>query len=346
MGQQDAGRATTSYVYGVAGGLPVLLDDGTRKYVWGAAGLAYSVDKTSGAVQVYHTDGLGSVRALTDSTGSVIQTYGTDEFGIPNATLTTGASSQSVQYTGEQRDAESSFMYLRARMYDPNIGRFMQADPLRKSGPGIGGWNRYSYVGNNPTSLTDPAGTYAKSTILKEGPLFFSGSNGDPKGCLDPSSQQQCPFPIITCLFFGTCTAGVAGAKNFDPNASPGNESSGFSAGAPELIRISANDPAAEALAARIGGRASVRFSSDLTGREFDAVSDLYVAQTKPAGLQLGSRFRKQAKATFEMAIETGRTPYFHFEGPPSADVLATLQDYADRYGIQPAIDTVPLFGP
>jgi YD repeat-containing protein len=73
---------TTSYVYDV-GGLPTLLDDGTRKYIWGASGLAYTVDKSTAAVQVYHADGLGSVRAITDSAGSVVQTYRTDEFGIP-----------------------------------------------------------------------------------------------------------------------------------------------------------------------------------------------------------------------------------------------------------------------
>ena len=38
-----AGGTTTRYVYDVAAGLPALLDDGTRKYVWGAGGLAHSV---------------------------------------------------------------------------------------------------------------------------------------------------------------------------------------------------------------------------------------------------------------------------------------------------------------
>ena len=52
------------YLYDVNRRLPVVLDDGERRYVWGV-GLAYTQDR-AGAVHVYHTDGLSSVRALTD----------------------------------------------------------------------------------------------------------------------------------------------------------------------------------------------------------------------------------------------------------------------------------------
>ncbi len=71
-------------------------------------GLAYAVD-TAGNAQVYHTDGLGSVRAITDGDGTVVQTCETDEFGVP--TQSQGSVNQSFQYTGEQRDAESGFVY-------------------------------------------------------------------------------------------------------------------------------------------------------------------------------------------------------------------------------------------
>ncbi len=87
---------------------------------------------------MYHVDGLGSVRALTDASAQIVQTYATDEFGVPADTQ--GAQRQGFQYTGEERD-ENGLMNLRARMYDPLTGRFLQADPLRKSAPGIGGWN-------------------------------------------------------------------------------------------------------------------------------------------------------------------------------------------------------------
>lgn len=60
----------------------------------------------------YVADGLGSVRALTDSAGTIVQSYSTDEYGVPSGT--TGGSTQPFRYTGEQRDGESGFYYLRA----------------------------------------------------------------------------------------------------------------------------------------------------------------------------------------------------------------------------------------
>jgi hypothetical protein len=140
---------------------------------------------------------------------------------------------------------------------------------------------------------------------------------------------------------------GMAAARAEAAGASilTGRAAGSAAKGGAELISVAANDAAAKALAARLGGRASVRFADDAIGREFDAVSALYVAQTKPAGFTLGSQFRNQAKATFEAALNTGRTPYFHFEGPPGPGVISKLQEYGNRYGVHPVIDTVPLGG-
>ena len=101
-------------------------------------------------------------------------------------------------------------------------------------------------------------------------------------------------------------------------------------------MRVNAKDRAAGALAERIRGEASVRF---------DAVSAEDVAQAKPANFTLNKAFRDQAKATFEVAAQSGRTPYFQFDGPPGPGVLRTLGRYADRYGIEPVIDLTPLRG-
>lgn len=109
-----------------------------------------------------------------------------------------------------------------------------------------------------------------------------------------------------------------------------------------ELVQVNSKDPAAGPLARRIGGEPSVRFS-DGPPNEFDAVSDKYIAQAKPASFRLSQAFRNQAKATFEAALQSGRIPYFQFDGPPEPGVLAALRRYAERYGIQPVIDLTPL---
>jgi hypothetical protein len=106
----------------VAGGLPVVLADQvsganappSRKYVWGPAGLAYA--DAGGTVNVYHSDGLGSVRAITDGSGNVVQTYRSDAYGVP--TSTQGSVNQHFQYTGQERD-EDGLVFLRGRVYNP-----------------------------------------------------------------------------------------------------------------------------------------------------------------------------------------------------------------------------------
>lgn len=128
------------------------------------------------------------------------------------------------------------------------------------------------------------------------------------------------------------------------PSGPEGEDPEGVNGGLGELVRVNAKDRAAGALAERIRGEASVRFAGG-PANEFDAVSAEDVAQAKPANFTLNKAFRDQAKATFEVAAQSGRTPYFQFDGPPGPGVLRTLGRYADRYGIEPVIDLTPLRG-
>ena len=121
-----------------------------------------------------------------------------------------------------------------------------------------------------------------------------------------------------------------------------GDAPEGLNGGLGELVGVDAKDRAADLLAERIDGEASVQFANG-PANEFDSVSSEYVAQAKPANFTLNQAFRNQAKATFEVALQSGRTPYFQFDGPPGLGVLPALSRYADRYGIEPVIDLTPL---
>jgi RHS repeat-associated protein len=153
----------------------------TRVYVWGL-GLAYS-RVTSGGVtsvrHVYHGDGLGSVRALTDAAGLITDTAQADPWGV--AGLGAGSSAQPFGYTGEQRDLETGFLHLRARAYDPGTGRFLQRDPVAGAGAVPTTLNRYAYVLNNPVNHVDPSGQIALAVPLVTGTI---GAVGGAAGAL------------------------------------------------------------------------------------------------------------------------------------------------------------------
>jgi len=101
----------------------------------------------------YHADHLGSIRFLTDSTGVVVSTYDYDSYGRPMFGVTDF--DQPFAYTGREWDAATGLYYYRARIYDPQTGRFLQEDSIWFSG---GDFNTYRYVGNRPISLVDPSG--------------------------------------------------------------------------------------------------------------------------------------------------------------------------------------------
>jgi len=106
----------------------------------------------SGTASYYETNGLGSITSISGSAGTISNTYTYDAFG--NVTNFTGSLSNPFGYNGREYDEETGLDYYRARYYDSTTGRFISEDSIRFGG----GNNFYSYVGNNPTNLTDPLG--------------------------------------------------------------------------------------------------------------------------------------------------------------------------------------------
>jgi RHS repeat-associated protein len=185
---KTVGSTSTNYVYDVNRGLPVLLEDGTRRYVWGL-GLAYEVETATNAALVYHVDGLGSVRALTNSSKAVVQTYESDEFGVP--ITASGGSAQPFGFTGEQRDLESSLTYLRARYYDPSIGRLVTRDTVRGFRFATSSLNQYLYSYSSPTNFIDPSGHSSTQHVLEEGDTSSGGGGAGLDEDLPPLDEPE-----------------------------------------------------------------------------------------------------------------------------------------------------------
>lgn len=144
------GTATDDFLWSTIGELPLLLDDGDHKYVYGPS-LTPIAQINGSTVEYLHTDNLGSVRLITDNTGDAIATNTFDEFG--NRVNHTGTADSAFGYTGAWTDADTGLVHLRARDYDPATGQFLTVDPAVDQTR-----QPYAYVGNNPLSRTDPTG--------------------------------------------------------------------------------------------------------------------------------------------------------------------------------------------
>ena len=102
----------------------------------------------NGTKYYYHFDGLGSVVALSDESGNIVERYSYDVFGDPNRVSSVG---NPYMFTGRDYDAETGNYYYRARYYEPEIGRFMQTDPIGYKNSA----NLYQYCLNNPVNFID-----------------------------------------------------------------------------------------------------------------------------------------------------------------------------------------------
>ena len=117
------------------------------------------------SVYYYHTNHLGSTMALSDADGVIVERVDYDAYGQPTFfdadgnILNQSSVANSILFAGREYDAESVTYYYRARTMHPDVGRFIQYDPLRY----VDGMNMYSYVNNMSILMVDPDGKEKKS---------------------------------------------------------------------------------------------------------------------------------------------------------------------------------------
>ncbi len=99
----------------------------------------------------YASDEMGSITHVIDEAGNVCNHYEYDVYG--DFTVKEETIQNRFGFTGEQFDPVAGLYYLRARFYNPVIGRFIQEDTYY--GDGL---NLYTYCANNPVKYVDPSG--------------------------------------------------------------------------------------------------------------------------------------------------------------------------------------------
>ena len=118
----------------------------------------------------------GDIIGVYNSTGKRIGTYTYDAWGNFNYSLASGNTALETRivfrlnpfrYRGYYYDYETGFYYLQSRYYNPEWGRFLNADGYVSTGTGMLGYNMFAYCNNNPVMNVDPNGEFFISiTVL------------------------------------------------------------------------------------------------------------------------------------------------------------------------------------
>jgi RHS repeat-associated protein len=105
---------------------------------------------------------------LSDASGEITRTQSFEPFGAPLSS--SGTATSEFGFTGEQDDI-TGLVFLRARFYDPGIGRFITKDPFSGFTSAPASLHPYLYVSNNPVNIVDPSG---QSPILVLAAVSFA----------------------------------------------------------------------------------------------------------------------------------------------------------------------------
>ena len=124
--------------------------DTISRYIPGY-GVAAGWNREKSGYHYYHLDEQNSTAYITGSRGEIENRYEYDAFGVLKNSME--EFHNRILYTGQQYDQTSGQYYLRARFYNPVLGRFVQEDEYR--GDGL---NLYAYCKNNPVVYYDPSG--------------------------------------------------------------------------------------------------------------------------------------------------------------------------------------------
>jgi RHS repeat-associated protein len=140
IGESDVtGNAFTAYIY---------MD-----------GLRIATVAPSGNICYYHTNHLETPEKMTNESGTVVWKADYKPFGEavvdPSSTVV-----NSFRFPGQYYDSETGLHYNWNRYFDPNLGRYLTADPIGLQG----GTNLYTYAINDPINYSDINGLISNKT--------------------------------------------------------------------------------------------------------------------------------------------------------------------------------------
>ena len=199
-----------------------------RSYHWiqspeGPVALVLTGVNTPRQIYFLCKDHLGSITALIDTTGNIVEELSFDPWGRRRSPGTWSYIYPSSLishrgYTTHEHLDEFGLIHMNGRLYDPQLGRFLNPDPIIQDPNNIQSYNSYSYCLNNPLKYIDPSG-YNWNPIKKlikyikqvfddspkeyDGPIIDfveNGGAGAPSGYNTSGTCTVTPGPKISAL--------------------------------------------------------------------------------------------------------------------------------------------------
>ncbi len=176
----------------------------STEHIWlptdtGAIPVAFIHNSQTYAVE---TDHLDTPRRISNAQNQTLWQWEYSGFGEKEAQNTPAAPkgfAYKLRYPGQYFDSESGLFYNWHRSYDPQTGRYTQPDPIGLEG----GWNRFTYVENNPIWAIDPQGLQAATW-------------SDAQSRMDGNRlSQTVVFALKTVYPYRSMPWGVTGACSF-----------------------------------------------------------------------------------------------------------------------------------
>ena len=167
-----------------------------------------------GTEYFYLKNAQGDVTGLVDSSGTQVVAYTYDAWG--NILSTTGSMADGLGYTNPFRyrgyfyDTETGLYYLQSRYYNPQWGRFVNADSKLALTAGVIGCNLFAYCNNTPVVRIDSDGNFGLGTIIGAG---IGGLLGGISGAIVAACKGKSVLAgFVTGAVTGATIGGVCGA--------------------------------------------------------------------------------------------------------------------------------------
>lgn len=133
---------------------------GMAALMWGLCSVSAQAQQVS--TTYIYSDPQGTPLAEADAAGTVTASFEYTPFGI----RVNGIAPNGPGYASHVSDADSNFVYMQARYYDPATGRFLSVDPVLPEAGNYENLNRYLYASGNPVLNVDPTGRAPSASPL------------------------------------------------------------------------------------------------------------------------------------------------------------------------------------